>query len=162
MTMKTENEPNSKRQLAKSVLAEVRVGSWAELGAEAGAIRQAVFVEEQKIPAEMEWDAADESCLHAVAFNQQGEALATGRLLPHVPGVAKIGRMAVSQAMRGGGVGRAVLDALMRAARAQGYREVLLHAQISAAGFYARAGFTQRGAVFEEAGIGHVEMVRTL
>ncbi|WP_318013723.1 GNAT family N-acetyltransferase [Roseateles oligotrophus] len=162
MTTKTENEPSPQPRISKPGPTEVRLGPWSELGAAAGAIRQTVFVEEQKIPAEMEWDAADEGCLHAVAFNQQGVALATGRLLPHVPGVAKIGRMAVLPALRGGGIGRAVLDALMREARVQGYREVLLHAQVSAAGFYTRAGFTQRGAVFEEAGIGHVEMVRAL
>ncbi len=148
-------------EAGKSVL-DVRLGTWAELGSAAGAIRQEVFVEEQKIPAEMEWDAADESCLHAVAFNRLGLPLGTGRLLPHVPGVAKIGRMAVVRAMRGGRIGREVLEALMQAAREQGYREVLLHAQLSAAGFYKRAGFMQRGAVFEEAGIGHVEMVRAL
>ncbi|MBT9494244.1 MAG: YbgC/FadM family acyl-CoA thioesterase [Paucibacter sp.] len=148
-------------EAGKPVIA-VRLGRWAELGKAAAAIRQTVFVEEQKIPAEMEWDAGDESCLHAVAFNRLGVALATGRLLPHVPGVAKIGRMAVLRKLRGGSIGRAVLEALMQAAREQGYREVLLHAQLSAAGFYTRAGFAQRGAVFEEAGIGHVEMVRAL
>ena len=141
---------------------EVRLGNWAELGAEAGAVRQAVFVDEQKIPAEMEWDAADETCLHAVAYNRFGQALATGRLLEHVPGVAKIGRMAVQRSMRGGRIGREVLDALMRQGKQLGYGEAVLHAQLSAAGFYTRAGFVQRGAVFEEAGIGHVEMVRTL
>jgi len=141
---------------------EVRVGRWDELGSAAGTIRQAVFVDEQKIPAEMEWDAADASCLHAVAFNRFGQALATGRLLEHVPGVAKIGRMAVVRAMRGGRIGREVLDALMRSAKQQGFGEVLLHAQLSAAGFYTRAGFVQRGDAFEEAGIGHVEMVRAL
>jgi len=141
---------------------EVRIGNWAELGTQAGAIRQAVFVDEQKIPAEMEWDAADASCVHAVAFNRFGMPLATGRLLEHVPGVAKIGRMAVARSMRGGRVGRAVLDALMREGRALGYGEAVLHAQLSAQGFYTRAGFVQRGASFEEAGIGHVEMVRAL
>ncbi|MDC8785293.1 YbgC/FadM family acyl-CoA thioesterase [Roseateles koreensis] len=141
---------------------QVQLGSWAELGDHAGAIRQAVFVQEQKIPAEMEWDAADATCLHAVAFNRFGKALATGRLLPHVPGVAKIGRMAVLSVMRGSRVGREVLEALMRQGKAMGYREVLLHAQLSAAGFYTRAGFVQRGPVFEEAGIGHVEMVKNL
>ena len=140
----------------------VTVGGWAELGAQAQAIRQAVFVDEQKIPAEMEWDAADESCQHAVAFNRFGVPLATGRLLEHVPGTAKIGRMAVIRSLRSARIGREVLEALMRAGKAQGYGEVLLHAQLSAAGFYARAGFVQRGAVFEEAGIGHVEMVRAL
>lgn len=143
-------------------MVEVRVGDWAALGRDASALRTAVFVEEQRIPAEMEWDAADAECVHAVAYNRLGLPLATGRLLQHVPGVAKIGRMAVSQAVRSSGVGREVLDALMKAARARGDHEVLLHAQTSAAPFYARAGFTPRGAEFEEAGIPHVEMTRAL
>ena len=143
-------------------MVNVRVGPWSELGRDAQAIRTAVFVQEQKIPAEMEWDAADDGCTHAVAYNRFGMPLGTGRLLEHVPGVAKIGRMAVSQTMRGGRIGRAVLDALMQAARAQADREVILHAQLTAAPFYARAGFVERGPVFDEAGIPHVEMVRTL
>lgn len=143
-------------------MVDVRVGSWDELGREAQAIRTAVFVEEQQIPAEMEWDEADAICVHAVAVNRFGVPLATGRLLEHVPGVAKIGRMAVVRAMRGSRVGRAVLDALMKAARARGDHEVVLHAQLSAAPFYSRAGFSERGTVFEEAGIPHVEMVRSL
>lgn len=143
-------------------MVEVRVGDWAALGPHASAIRTEVFVREQRIPAEMEWDAADGECVHAVAYNRFGLPLATGRLLQHVPGVAKIGRMAVSQAMRGSGVGREVLKALMAAAQARGDREVLLHAQQSAAPFYARAGFTPRGEAFEEAGIPHIEMVRAL
>jgi YbgC/YbaW family acyl-CoA thioester hydrolase len=143
-------------------MVEVRVGDWATLGRDAGAIRAEVFVEEQRIPAEMEWDAADAECLHAVAYNRFGLPLATGRLLQHVPGVAKIGRMAVSQSVRGSGVGREVLDALMKAARARGDHEVLLHAQTSAAPFYLRAGFAPRGVEFEEAGIPHIEMVRAL
>jgi YbgC/YbaW family acyl-CoA thioester hydrolase len=143
-------------------MVDVRVGSWAALGGNAQKIRAAVFVQEQKIPAEMEWDAADTTCVHAVAYNRFGVPLATGRLLEHVPGVAKIGRMAVVQTMRGSRIGRHVLDALMHAARERGDREVLLHAQLSAAPFYARAGFGERGPHFEEAGIPHVEMVRSL
>lgn len=143
-------------------MVEVRVGDWDSLGTDASAIRTAVFVEEQRIPAEMEWDAADNECVHAVAYNRLGLPLATGRLLQHVPGVAKIGRMAVSQSLRGSGVGRHVLEALMKAARARGDREAVLHAQTSAAPFYLRAGFTPRGPEFEEAGIPHIEMVRGL
>jgi predicted GNAT family N-acyltransferase len=143
-------------------MVDVLLGAWDALGREAGAIRTKVFVEEQKIPAELEWDAADAVCLHAVAYNRFGLALATGRLLEHVPGVAKIGRMAVLPAMRGSRVGRAVLDALIQAARARGDREALLHAQMSAAPFYARAGFVPRGPQFDEAGIPHVEMVRAI
>lgn len=141
---------------------QVRSGGWDELGTDAHAIRTEVFIEEQKIPASLEWDEADASCLHAVAYNRIGMPLATGRLLEHVPGVAKIGRMAVRQPLRGGRAGRSVLDALMAAARARGDREVLLHAQTSAAGFYARSGFVPRGPEFDEAGIPHIEMVRAL
>lgn len=139
---------------------DVRLGTWDELGREAQAIRNEVFVEEQRIPKELEWDAADASCVHAVAYNRFGMALGTGRLLEHAPGVSKIGRMAVRQSLRGGAIGRALLDRLADCARRRGDRELLLHAQTSAAGFYARAGFTARGKPFEEAGIAHVEMVR--
>jgi len=143
-------------------MVEVRTGTWAELGGEAQPIRTEVFVEEQRIPADLEWDDADTGAVHAVAFNRFGLALGTGRLLEHVPGVAKIGRMAVRRTVRGASVGRAVLDALVQAARLRGDREAVLHAQASAAPFYARAGFTERGPAFEEAGIPHVEMVRSL
>ena len=143
-------------------MVNVRLGTWDELGREAQAIRTQVFIDEQKIPADMEWDAADPACVHAVAYNRFGLPLATGRLLEHVPGTAKIGRMAVLQALRGSGVGRAVLEALMAAARQRGDREVLLHAQTSAEAFYQRSGFMARGPRFDEAGIAHVEMVRAL
>ncbi|MEP7301262.1 MAG: YbgC/FadM family acyl-CoA thioesterase, partial [Caldimonas sp.] len=143
-------------------MVEVRVGPWGELGQDARAIRTEVFIAEQKIPAEMEWDDADDSATHAVAYNRLGRALATGRMLEHVPGVAKIGRMAVLASSRHSGVGRAVLDGLLDAARGRGEREAVLHAQLSAAPFYQRAGFVRRGPEFDEAGIAHIEMLRTL
>ena len=141
---------------------ETRVGSWQEFGARAQTIRTQVFIEEQSIPAAMEWDAADAQAVHALASNRFGLPLATGRLLQHAPGVARIGRMAVSQSVRGSGVGRAVLDALSAVAQQRGDHEIVLHAQTSAQAFYARSGFSPRGAVFEEAGIAHIEMARRL
>lgn len=141
---------------------DVRTGTWDELGREARSLRTAVFVHEQKIPAELEWDAADANAVHAVAYNRFGMALGTGRLLEHAPGVAKVGRMAVRHDMRASGIGAALLGALTGVARARGEREVLLHAQRSAEGFYARQGFTVRGQPFEEAGIAHVEMARAI
>ena len=147
---------------AGEAMVDVRVGSWAELGAQAQAIRTAVFVDEQKVPAAMEWDQADTAAVHALVRNRLGLALATGRMLEHAPGVARIGRMAVVQTLRGSGVGRAVLEALLQAARDGGYREALLHAQTSAAGFYRRSGFTARGPEFTQAGISHIEMTRAL
>lgn len=143
-------------------MVRVRTGSWAELGQQAAAIRTEVFVNEQRIPMEMEWDEADAGSLHALACNGLGQAVATGRLLPSVNGVAKIGRMAVHRVLRGCGLGEQVLLALLAQARARGDREAVLHAQRSAESFYARLGFRARGEVFEEAGIPHVEMARAL
>jgi YbgC/YbaW family acyl-CoA thioester hydrolase len=141
---------------------DVRTGTWDDLGREAQALRTAVFVHEQKIPAELEWDAADANAVHAVAYNRFGMALGTGRLLEHSPGVAKIGRMAVRHDMRGAGIGAAILEALVTVARERGDGEVLLHAQRSAEGFYRRQGFVVRGEPFDEAGIAHVAMAKPI
>ena len=137
---------------------DVQIGSWDALGTQARPIRDAVFVGEQGVPVELEHDAADASALHALAINRLGRAVATGRLLEHAPGVSKIGRMAVVRALRGGGTGAAVLAALIDAARSRGDRELLLHAQASAVGFYRRHGFTPAGPTFQEAGIEHQAM----
>jgi len=141
---------------------EVKTGSWAELGADAQRIRTEVFVDEQRIPAELEWDEADAIAVHAVAYNRLGQAVGTGRLLQHAPGIARIGRMAVHRAIRGGGVGQGLLEALLGVAARRGDREAMLHAQRSAEAFYAGLGFTPRGEPFDEAGIAHIEMTRRL
>lgn len=140
----------------------VKTGSWSELGEHAGAIRTAVFVEEQGIPLEMEWDEADKTAMHAVAYNGLGQPIGTGRLLQHTPGCAKIGRMAVNRVLRGASLGRELLNALVAQAEQRGDSEVLLHAQRSAEGFYARLGFAPRGEPFDEVEIPHIEMVRGL
>lgn len=147
---------------AGEAMVDVRLGGWDALGLHAQTIRTEVFIEEQRIPVEMEWDESDATAVHAVAFNRFGLPLATGRLLVHAAGVARIGRMASIQTVRGSGVGRRVLDALMQAAKARGDREVLLHAQTSAQAFYARAGFVPVGPIFDEAGIAHIEMKHEL
>jgi len=147
---------------AGAPMTDLRTGDWAALRPDAAALRTAVFLREQGVPEDMEWDEADAGALHAVAYNRLGQPLATGRLLQHAPGVARIGRMAVHRVLRGAGLGRDLLQALLAAARARGDREVLLHAQCSAEGFYRRLGFAPRGEVFEEAGIAHVEMVKLL
>ena len=147
---------------AGEAVSTVRVGTWGELGDDARRLRTAVFVEEQRIPKELEWDAADAVAVHAVAHNRLGRPVATGRLLPHEPGVARIGRMAVDRTLRGSRLGRDVLHALMDVARARGDTEVVLHAQRSAVGFYQRLGYQNQGEPFEEAGIPHQEMVARL
>jgi YbgC/YbaW family acyl-CoA thioester hydrolase len=145
---------------AREPMVQVQVGAWSELERDAHPLRKAVFVDEQRIPAELEWDAADATALHALARNRFGMPVATGRLVDIAPGVGKVGRMAVHQGTRGGGVGRAVLEALAAAGRRRGVRELVLHAQRTAVPFYLRAGFVPRGAPFDEAGIAHQEMVR--
>lgn len=140
----------------------VELGSWLALGAEASKIRREVFIDEQQIPIELEQDQADESAMHALARNRLGLSVATGRVLQRAPGISQIGRMAVLRELRGSNLGRTVLQALMQVASQRGDHEVMLHAQRSAAGFYARLGFVPRGDPFEEAGIVHIEMVRVL
>jgi YbgC/YbaW family acyl-CoA thioester hydrolase len=147
---------------AGEAMVRVQVGTWNEMRAAAQALRFEVFVDEQKVPLEMEADAADASAVHAVARNRFGLTLATGRMLQAVPGVARLGRMAVTKTLRGGGVGGLVLEALLQAARARGDRHAVLHAQLTAVPFYLRAGFVFNGPEFEEAGIAHVEMIKTL
>jgi len=143
-------------------MVQVTIGSWQTLAGEARQVRTEVFLEEQRIPVEMEWDELDDVAIHAVARNRLGLAVGTGRLLQHAPGVGRIGRMAVTRVLRGSNVGRDVLRALMLAASQRGDHEVLLHAQRTAQGFYVRLGFEPRGEPFEEAGIVHIEMHRTL
>ncbi len=141
-------------------MVSVTVGDWAALGVEAQAIRTAVFVDEQKVPMALERDAADDTAVHALARNRLGLAVGTGRLLAGdgAGEPARIGRMAVSRALRGARIGNALLEALMAGAARRGDPEVMLHAQVSAVGFYERAGFQAHGERFEEAGIGHLEM----
>jgi len=141
---------------------DVQVGNWRALGESAQAVRTQVFVDEQRISADLEHDAADAQAVHAVAFNRLGVAVGTGRLVAGAGGVARIGRMASLQPVRGAGVARSVLNALMQAARELGLTQVVLHAQSSARGFYERAGFEANGEGFEEAGIAHVTMTRPL
>jgi YbgC/YbaW family acyl-CoA thioester hydrolase len=134
------------------------VSDWPSVGTDAAALRQAVFVQEQGIAAEEEWDAHDATALHAVVYNPLGQAVGTGRLLPAEQGVGKIGRMAVHQALRGSGVGARVLQALVNAARARGDRALRLSAQLSAVGFYERLGWRRVGALYDEVGIPHQAM----
>ncbi len=140
----------------------LQVGSWQDLREAAAPLRTEVFVQEQGVPQEIEWDEADHTAVHAVVFNHLNQAVATGRLLQHAPGVARIGRMAVSRVLRGGSLGRQVLLALMQAAAERGDTQVVLHAQCSAQGFYERLGYAPHGEVFHEAGIAHIEMVKKL
>ncbi len=132
--------------------------AWADAADRLEGVRYEVFVVEQHVPAELEWDEADAACRHVLALDDHGNPIGTGRLLPD----GHIGRMAVLAVHRGKGVGRAILAALVTMAQARGDAEVVLNAQTHAVGFYRRSGFEVTGGEFEDAGIPHVQMRRRL
>jgi len=131
---------------------------WARDAVRLGAVRRAVFIDEQGVPEALEWDEYDAVSTHWLALAEDGSPIGCARLLPD----GHLGRMAVLPAWRGRGVGRALLDRILRAAQARGQTVLRLSAQTHAAGFYALAGFVAEGAEYEEAGIPHVAMQRVL
>lgn len=122
-------------------------------------VRFAVFVDEQRVPPEIEIDERDESCVHVLAFVDSA-AIGTGRI--DLAQNGKIGRVAVFADCRGRGVGTALMQRLHAVARDQGLASVWCHAQLAAVPFYERLGYRSSGEVFEEAGILHKRMDRDL
>jgi predicted GNAT family N-acyltransferase len=155
---------------APADLVEVRLAAAEDMPA-VYALRHEVFVIGQAVPVELERDDLDDTAVHAVALLGD-RVIGTGRLvrgridevnrLEPVEGLGTIGRMAVHPASRGTGVGRQLLDLLVDQARSTGLRQVELHAQLHARGFYDRAGFAPFGDVYLEAGIEHLGMRREL
>lgn len=136
----------------------IESAEWAAAGDALRAIRRRVFVEEQNVPEELEWDDEDASSRHVIAVAGGGVPVGTGRLLRD----GHIGRMAVLKNWRGMGVGSALMHCLLRLAGEAGHRVVRLHAQIHAVGFYEKHGFVAEGEEFMEAGIPHVVMTRSM
>lgn len=124
------------------------------------AIRMDVFVFEQSVPAEEEWDAYDKEARHFFA-RVDGRPAATARLRA-VEGAAKIERMAVRRDFRGKGVGEKLMEYVMEAARAGGMEKVVISAQTHAVPFYEKLGFAAHGDEYMEAGIPHYAMARAL
>jgi predicted GNAT family N-acyltransferase len=126
--------------------------SWQDAADELSAIRRLVFIDEQKVPPELEWDGHDEAAMHVIARSTEGEAIGTARLLPE----GQIGRMAVLEPWRKRGVGSALLLCLI--AHAGEKERLFLNAQTSAESFYRYNGFKPEGDIFMEAGIPHIRM----
>jgi predicted GNAT family N-acyltransferase len=138
-------------------LDDLRLGDWRLLGEDAGRVRRAVFVAEQGIPVELEWDEWDERSVHAVLY-RAGTPVATGRLLPD----GHIGRMAVLAPWRRQGLGALILERLVACAAERGDTGVELSAQSYVCDFYAAHGFVAEGDEFLDVGIPHRRMRRSL
>ena len=139
-------------------MARIELMSWEQAQAIAGPIRFGIFVGEQNVPPGIELDEKDAECMHAIAYDDAGKAIGTGRLLPD----GHIGRMAVVQEWRRRGIGALILNALIGEARKRGHKEVIVSAQLQAAEFYREQGFVAEGKVYQDAGILHQNMRKAL
>ncbi|MFB6891431.1 GNAT family N-acetyltransferase [Kitasatospora sp. NPDC056327] len=137
----------------------------------ARAVRHEVFVVEQHVPEELEYDELDATSEHLLAVGPGGEALGTARLIfgeralevtGGIGGRVLLGRLAVLKEARGTGLGAELVRAVEAAGAARGAREVELHAQVQALGFYERLGYAAEGPVYDDAGIPHRTMTRVL
>jgi predicted GNAT family N-acyltransferase len=122
-------------------------------------VRETVFIDEQRVPRELEFDDRDPHCVHVLVFDGD-RAVGTGRLDLGYAG--KVGRVAVVATHRRSGVGTAVMERLHAIARERNHARLWCHAQLTAVPFYERLGYVRSGPVFEEAGIDHVRMDYTL
>ena len=136
----------------------VREATWAQDQSVLSNLRKVVFIIEQNVPQEEEWDGNDEDSWHWLATDDEDRPIGTARLLP----LGQIGRMAVIQEYRGLKVGQALLEAAVEKARRLGFESVYLNAQSHALGFYERSGFVTEGEEFMEAGIPHQRMSQIL
>ena len=135
-----------------------READWQTDGNQLSNIRRLVFIVEQKVPKDEEWDGKDEDSWHWLATDTKDVPIGTARLLPD----GQIGRMAVLSHYRKFGVGAALLEQAVEKARHLGFSRVFLNAQSHALGFYERAGFVAQGEEFQEAGIPHYRMTQPL
>lgn len=118
------------------------------------AIREAVFIREQNVPVELEWDGKDGDSRHALVLTTSGDAIGCGRLMPN----GHIGRMAVLPQWRKQKVGTAIMEALLDEARSRGYKQVDIDAQTFAIPFYHKFGFVEHGKEYVDAGMPHKKM----
>ena len=124
-------------------------------------VRHEVFVEEQGVDEELEYDEHDSDAVHFVAYDGD-EPIGAARLREIAEDIGKVERVAVVQSRREAGVGRELMAIVERRARGLGLTTLKLHSQTRSAPFYRALGYERRGEEFEEAGIPHVEMRKRL
>lgn len=132
----------------------IRPASWPEEADALKAVRTRVFVQEQQVPQELEWDDSDPVCCHFLAEDRFEIPIAAARLTPG----GQIGRMAVLPPWRRKGVGSSLLEEILRYMKRMDYPPPFLNAQSRVITFYRRHGFVPLGDEFEEAGILHQRM----
>lgn len=135
----------------------IRLANWENDKTILSAIRRQVFIEEQKVPADMEWDEFDATSNHFLAF-ENDHAIACARLKAD----GQIGRMAVLSNHRNKGIGKKLLQFVLQTASEQNFDALYLHAQVSAISFYEKHGFISQGEIFHEADIPHRKMLKKL
>lgn len=136
---------------------EISVASWSIDADDLKTIRTSVFIEEQNVPVELEWDGLDPNCTHFIV-RSDSKAIATARLKSD----GQIGRMAVLKPYRNLGVGSRLLTEVLNYAKGAGFNSIYLHAQIQVIGFYQKFDFTTEGEEFMDAGIPHRAMVKKI
>ena len=136
----------------------VNTASWDNDEAAIKSVRIPVFVEEQNVPFERDFDSFDASAMHWLAVDDRQCPIGTARMLSD----GHFGRMAVLKAFRQQGIGRLIIEAAVNYAAASGLKRVHLHAQLSALVFYERLGFAAYGEVFSDAGMEHIAMAKPL
>jgi len=137
-----------------------RQGGWNDLGVAAGPLRRAVLMDEMKITAALDEDAGDGAAGHVLATNRLGQALATGHISSAERGAWQIGRVAVIRTMRGTGLGRSVVEKLMKMAQERGASTVVVSSLVAARGFYERLGFRTTSAPYLDGAVEHIDMAR--
>jgi predicted GNAT family N-acyltransferase len=138
----------------------IQITHWHDAKSLVMPIRHEIFIKEQEVPEELEWDEFDQYALHAIVKKDQ-EVIGTARLIIDKAN-ARIGRMAIQKEYRQQGIGQKLLSILIQTAKEKGAQECILHAQTHAIAFYAKSDFEPNGPIFDEAGIPHVEMRLTL
>lgn len=136
----------------------IKKTTWADNEEQLRAVREAVFIDEQRVPADVEWDGEDEASTHFLATDENNTPIGCIRLLPS----GKISRLSVLETHRNGGIGKALLMAAADEAKSLGMKEIHLHAQTHATSFYEAAGFVVTGGIFIEADIPHRQMFKQL